>query len=216
METLLDDDIYESLTPSAPGVADGRAMLRLADLSGAGDFDVQPEPEPVDVGEAVTVILLAQGRGRFPVRLRAPRVAAVTLAVLGAGVSVRLLRHPGGYDSLRTGATAQHFAPPAARRGPGLVSARRRAEGSPQRVVGQRRGPAHHRSGPAKRARVTSGAQDAGVRTRLGSASPRPAGGVARRDDAPGVDGAPASTRAVGPSPAPRRRPPCVPGTLGC
>lgn len=134
METLPEDDIYESLGPSARGVAHRRATLRLADLSGGCDFDAQPEPEPVDVGEPVTVILPAHGRGRFPVRLRAPRIAAVTLAVLGAGVSVRLLRRPGGHDGLRTGAIRRHFASaPTTRRRPGLVSSQRGTEKSPQR-----------------------------------------------------------------------------------
>jgi thioredoxin-dependent peroxiredoxin len=100
----------------------------------------------VDAGEAVTVILPAHRGGRFPARLRAPRIAAVTLAVLGAGVSVRLLRRPGGHESLRTGAIPRHFASaPIVRRGPGLVSSQRRTEKSPQRGVG-RRGTAHHHS----------------------------------------------------------------------
>jgi len=216
METLPEEDIYENLAPSARGAADHRATLRLADLSGGCDFDAQPEPEPVDVGEAVTVILPAHGRGRFPVRLRAPRVAAVTLAVLGAGVSVRLLRRPGGHDGLRTGAMTRHFASaPIARRRPGLVSSQRRTEKSPRRGVG-RRGTAHHHSGPPKRARVASGVPDAGVRPRMGSASARSEGDVTSRSSTPAVDDAPASARAVGPSPAPRRRPPCLPGTLGC
>ncbi len=215
METLPEDDVYESLAPSARGAADPRAMLRLADSLGAGDFDAQPESEPVDVGEAVTVILPAHGRGRFPVRLRAPRVAAVTLAVLGAGVSVRLLRRPGGHDSLRTGAATRHFASPVARRGPGLISARRWTERSPQRGGEWRRGTIHHRSGPAKGARVVSGAPDAGVRTRVGSAPPR-SESATRGSGARSVDSAPASTRAVVPSSAPRRKPPCLPGTLGC
>ncbi len=59
METLPEDDIYESRARSEHGVEDRRATLRLADPPGGRDFDVQAEPEPPGASDAVTVVLPA-------------------------------------------------------------------------------------------------------------------------------------------------------------
>ncbi len=126
--------------------------MRLGDLPGGCDFGVQAEPDPRSTEDAVTVVLPARERVRFAVRLRAPRVAAVTVVVLGAGISIRLLRRPNG-GGVRSGTTARHFAgAPAPRRGP-LVLTRHRARISSQQGVGRQRGSVHRHSGQTRRAR---------------------------------------------------------------
>lgn len=76
METLPEDDIYESRTRSEHGVADRRATLRLADPPGGRDFDVQAEPELSGASDAVTVVLPAREGARFPAWPRTRRVAS--------------------------------------------------------------------------------------------------------------------------------------------
>jgi hypothetical protein len=194
METLPEDDIYKSNTCS------------------------EGEPEPLGTGDAVTLVLVAHGRGRVPAWLRAPRVAAVTLVVCGAGVSVRLLRRPGGHDGHRAMLGARQLAPgQAERRDPAVISADRRARASSRRGAGRQRGGVHGHAGPRRRARVVMGPPRTDGHVQSRSASfPHVEGGVARDSGAPTVEPAPVSSRGGIPSPAPRRRPPCVPGTLGC
>lgn len=218
METLPEDDIYERRTRSEHGVADHRATLHLADQSGGRDFDVQAEPEPPGASDAVTVVLPAHEGARLPAWPRTRRVAAVTLVVLGSGVSIRLLRRPSGHDRVRAGATTRHAASaPSARRGPALIAAHRRAKTSPRRGVGRQRGSAHGHPGPTKQVRIASRTPASGARANPGrAASPQPEGDVTRADGIPAVDDVPTPARVETPSPAPRRRPPCLPGTLGC
>lgn len=218
METLPEDDIYESRTRSEHGVADHRATLRLADQPRGRDFDVPAEPTPPGAGDAVTVVLPAREGVRFPAWPRTRRVAAVTLVVLGSGVSIRQLRRASSHDRVRAGATTRHAASaPSVRRGPALIVAHRRAKTSPWRGVGRQRGSAHGHLGPTKQASVASRTPASSVRANPGrAASPQPEGDVTRADGIPAVDNAPAPARVETPSPAPRRRPPCLPGTLGC
>jgi len=221
METLPEDDIYESRTRSEHGVEDRRATLRLADPPGGRDFDVPAEPEPSGASDAVTVVLPARGRVRFGGRLRAPRVVAVTLAVIGAGVSIRLLRRPSGHGGVRSEATAQHVAGVASlRRERGAArSAHRRIEASARREAGrQRRGAVHQRAGAGER-RERPSRSTASVPARIRPVPTAPAGGyVPRVEPGPAADDAPPPPVRSEPqsSPAPRRRPPCLPGTLGC
>lgn len=74
---------------------DGQATVLLGNPSGGCEFDMQTERESLPASDAVTVVLPSRERVRFPGWLRAPRLAAVTLVVLGAGVSIRLLKRPG-------------------------------------------------------------------------------------------------------------------------
>jgi hypothetical protein len=82
METLPEDDVYESLSPSARGAVDPRATLRLAGLSGGCDLDAQSEPEPVDVGEAVTIPSIAGLSGYGDGMVLSPARAACCWRVL--------------------------------------------------------------------------------------------------------------------------------------
>lgn len=107
VETLPEDNIYDSRARPEHGVEDRRVTLRLADPSSSCDFGVQAEPEAQGTSDAVTVVLSAHGRVRFGGRLKAPRIVAVTLAVIGAGVSIRLLRRPSGHGGVRSEATAR-------------------------------------------------------------------------------------------------------------
>jgi hypothetical protein len=151
MATLPEDDIYESPACTASGGGDREATLRLADLLGGRDFDVRPEP--VGGGGSVP----ARGRDRFSVRRRAPRVAAVTLVVLGAGVSIRLLRRPSVHGGLHSGGTTQRFVPSRVeRRDPAWPSTHRRVKRSPRRGAVRRRGSVYGHAGPTKRARIAS------------------------------------------------------------
>ena len=109
-------------------------------------------------------------------RLRAHRVGAVTLIVLGAGVSIRLLRRPSGHGGVRSEATTQHVAgAPSVRRERGAArSAHRRIEASARREAGRQRRGAVHQAG---RRRGATGNDRHGQRRacRLGSGRcPRP------------------------------------------
>jgi hypothetical protein len=188
MEILPEDDIYERRGRSEHGVADHRAPLRPANQPDGRDFDDVPtEPEPPGVSDAVTVMLPAHEGARLPAWLRTRGVAAVTLVVLGSGVSIRLLRRPSGQDRVRAGATTRHVASaPSVRRGPALIAAHRRAKTSSWRGVGRQRGSAHGHPGPTKQARVASRTPVSGVRANTErAASPQPEGDVTRTDGIP-------------------------------
>lgn len=88
VETLPEDNIYDSRGRLERGVEDCWTTLRLGDPPGGGDFDIQVEPEVQRANDAVTVVLPARGRVRFGGQLRAPRVAAVTLAVIAVGIPI--------------------------------------------------------------------------------------------------------------------------------
>lgn len=190
-------------------MVDGGATLRLADPPGS-DFDVQLKPKSLDASDAVTIVLPARVRGQFPAWLRAPRVAAVIL-VLGAGVSIRLLRRPSGDAGVREPATTKHFAGvSSSRRGPdALVLAHHRAKTSLWRGAGRQRGIVHGHPG--------STTSPSGGRAHPGRGlSSRPEGDVTQASGAPAVDDTSASAHVGMPSAVSRRRSPCLPGTLGC
>jgi hypothetical protein len=219
METLPEDDIYQTWGRSERSTEDRWATLRLGDRPGGCDLDVQAEPEVVGASDAATVVLPSRARVRFGGRLKAPRVAAVTLAVIGAGVSIRLLRRPSEHRGVRSPATARHVAGvPALRRERGAArSAHRRTEASAARGAGRRRGAVHRRAGVGERRERTSRSTASGA-ARVRPVPTAPAeGDVPQVEPGPAADDAPAPVRpAPQPAPAPRRRPPCLPGTLGC
>lgn len=198
---------------------DGRATVLLGNPSGGCEFDMQTERESLSAGDAVTVVLPSRERVRFPGWLRAPRLAAVTLVVLGAGVSIRLLKRPGERDGVRAGATTRHFAsaPTARHRRGASRSAHPRAKVLPRQGAERQRRGVHRRPGTAGQAGEASRTAISGVPARSWRAPER-----GQEDDVPRVDGVPgvndASTpaRSEAQSPAPHRRPPCLPGTLGC
>ena len=217
MQTLPEDEIYEDSARLRRGGEDRRSVIRLGDPGGGGDVDAEPKPEPelVRAGDAVTVVLPARERVRRARRPRAPHVAAVTLAVLGAGVSIRLLRRPSGHSGVRSEVTTRHFAaaPSAPRERGAARSAHHRIEtAARQRAEVQRR--AVHRG--ERRVRMSLSATSVPARVRPVPATPA-AGYAPQGGTGPAVDDGPAPVRSEQQSPpAPRRRPPCLPGTLGC
>jgi hypothetical protein len=219
METLPEDDIYESRARTKRGGEDHRAVIRLGDPARGGDVDVEAEPEPSRASDAVTVVLPPRERVRLAGRLRAPRVAAVTLVVLGAGVSIRLLRRPSGHGGVRSEATTRHLAgAPSAQRERGAArSAHHRIEASARPGAGRQRRAVHRRAGTGeRRARTSLSATSVPARVRPMPVTPT-AGYVPQGGAGPAVDDAPPAVRSEPqPAPTPRRRPPCLPGTLGC
>jgi hypothetical protein len=148
-----------------------------------------------DRHDAVTVVLPSRGHVRFAGRLRAPRVVAVTFVVLGAGISIRLFRHPSeSGEALRSQPRTR-------------VSARQGAARRRRRV--------DRRQGPRGRIRVVSRTPISDARARR-VPSTGPEGDVPQVLGVPEVDDAPVRRRPEVQAPAARRRPPCVPGTLGC
>ena len=158
METLPEDDIYESRARTKRGGEDHRAVIRLGDPARGGDVDVEAEPEPSRASDAVTVVLPPHERVRLARRLRAPRVAAVTLVVLGAGVSIRLLRRPSGHGGVRSEATTRHLAgAPSAQRERGAArSAHHRIEASTRPGARRQRRAVHRRPDTGERRARTS------------------------------------------------------------
>jgi hypothetical protein len=218
MEALPEDNIRESRSRSEDDVRDGRATPCLTDSLGCrADVHFGLEPEPSRAGDAVTVVLPAHGRGRFLASLRAPRVAAVTLVICGAGVSFRLLRRPGDHDGRQATPTSRQLVSGrAVRRDPTVISAHRLAKASPGRGSERQIGGVRGRAGLTRRTRVVLGPRSGG-RVQSGSvSSPHVGGDIARNSGPSAVDPAPASTRVGVPPPVPDRRPPCLPGTLGC
>jgi hypothetical protein len=218
MQTLPEDEIHEDSARSRRDGENCRSVVRLGDPGGGDTVYAEPEPELVLAGDAVTVVLPARERVRRVGRPRAPHVAAVTLAVLGAGVSIRLLRRPSGRGGVRSEATTRHFAaaPSAPRERGAARSAHYRIEtAARQRAEGQRRA-VHRGVGGERRARTSLPATSVPARVRPVPATP--AAGYAPQDGAgPAVDDGSAPVRSEQQSPpAPRRRPPCLPGTLGC
>lgn len=218
VETLPEDDVYESRAPSGHAAEDAVTM-RLGDPPGGCDFGVQAEPDPRSADDAATVVLPARKQGRFPVRLRAPRMAAVTLVVLGAGVSIRLLRRPSGHGGVRSPAITRHVAGVhlLQRERGAARSAHHRIEASARPGVVRQRRAVHRRVGAGeRRAGFSPSATGVPARVRPMPVAPT-AGDVPQVGAGPAVDGAPPPVRSEPQlPPAPRGRPPCVPGTLGC
>jgi hypothetical protein len=165
--------------------------------------------------DALTVVLPSRERVWLSGWLRARGLAAVTLVVLGAGVSIRLLRRPAGRGDVREAAATRHVAEPGARAVQRGRAAFRPVHGGAKtlrrRRAGRRHASVYRRPGPAGQTGVVSRSAISSVRARSRPVlSARPEAGVQR------VDGAPAPARAEAQSPASRRRPPCLPGTLGC
>jgi hypothetical protein len=218
MGTFLEDNVYANRARWECGGEDRRTVVRLGDPASGGNVEIGAGSEPLRAGDAVTVVLPPRKRVRLAGWLRAPRVAAVTLAVLGSGVSIRLLRRPGGHGGVRSGATAQHHlagAPSTQRKRGAARSAHYRVGASTRRGAGgQRR--AVRRVGSGERARASRSASSVPARVRPVPVTPT-AGYVPQGGAGPAVDEAPARVPSE-PQSAPvlRRRPPCLPGTLGC
>lgn len=218
METLPEDAIYDSRGRLERGVEDCWTTLRLGDPPGGGDFDVQVEPEVQRADDAVTVVLLARGRVRFGGQLRAPRVAVVTLAVIAVGMSIRLLRRPSGHGGVRSEATARHVAGvPSWRRERGAArSAHHQSEAFARRGAGRQREAVHRRTSLGER-KVRTLPLTTSVPVRVQPVPTPPAGGyVPQVEPAPAADVPPPVRSEPQSAPAPRGRPPCLPGTLGC
>ncbi len=66
METLPEDDIYESPARLKRGGEDRLAVIRLGDPAGGGDCDVEAKPEPPRASDAVTVVLPAASACGWP------------------------------------------------------------------------------------------------------------------------------------------------------
>jgi hypothetical protein len=164
-------------------------------------------------------VLPPHERVRLARRLRAPRVAAVTLVVLGAGVSIRLLRRPSGHGGVRSEATTRHLAgAPSAQRERGAArSAHHRIEASTRPGARRQRRAVHRRAGTGeRRARTSPSTTSVPARVRPMPVTPT-AGYVPQGGAGPAVDDSSPPVRSEPqPAPAPRRRPPCLPGTLGC
>jgi hypothetical protein len=215
MEALPEDDICESQIHAEHCVADCRDTLCLAIRQSDCDFGALTEPEPPGASEAQTVSL--SGREQYGGRLRVSRLAAVTLAVAGVGVSIRLSRRPNEHRDIGSSATVLHAV--------GLSSSGRE-RGAVRLVHHQAKVSVQGRDGRRRRGVHRRGvARDRPVRVSwLGvseSAYVRPmsaqtAGRVPRVESgSAGVSTHLLTRPASQPVPASRRSP-CVPGTLGC
>jgi hypothetical protein len=219
METLPEDDIYESRARFRRGGEDRLTVIRLGDPAGGRDVDVEAKPKSLRPSDAVTVVLPPRERVWLAGRLRAPRVAAVTLVVLGAGISIRLLRRPNGHGGSRSPAITRHVAGvQLLQRERGAVrSAHHRIAASARPGARRQRRAGPRRAGAGERGARTSPATEiVPARVRPVPVTPT-AGYVPQGGIGPAVDDAPPPVRSEPrPAPASRRRPPCVPGTLGC
>lgn len=200
---------------------EGWAPVLLGGLSGGCWFDLQSGREPRWASDAVTVVLPSREGIGLCGWLRAPRLAAVTLVVVGAGLSIRLLRHPAGRGGVGGAVTMRHLAgasPALALRGRAVSSpVHRGVETLPWQRAGTLRASVQRRPGAAEQ---TGRASWSGISSGRMRSRPaplvRPVDGAPAVDDAPGADGAPAPAGAGVPSRASGGRAPCLPGTLGC
>lgn len=219
METLPEDDIYESGARLRRGGEDPLTVTRLGDPAGGRDIDVEAKPEPLRPSDAVTVVLPPRERVRLAGRLRAPRVAAVTLVVLGTGISIRLLRRPNGHGGVRSPAITRHIAGVhlLQRERGAARSAHHRIEASARPGARRQRRAVHRRAGAGER-RARTSPSTASVPARVRPVPVTPTAGYIPQDGVgPAADDAPPPARSEPrPAPAFRRKPPCVPGTLGC
>ncbi len=206
-----------------PGVDADKIVVRLGESLDSGDAEERSVPEsfapelPRD-GDAVTIVLRSPDRVRFVGRLGVPRVVVATLVVLGIGGSVELFGRQGERDDVRHGATMRNgVGAPSARRerrGAGSSDHRRSRIASRHRSGWQEGAGVDRRRGRRRGVRVVSRTPISGMSA--GSdriPSLHSGGGVSRVGVAPEVDDG--SARAEAPA-WQRRRPPCVPGTLGC
>lgn len=193
---------------------DGRATIVLGEPTSGAESDLLDQPEPLD-DDALTVVLRSGERVRCRGWLRAPQFAVVALLVLGAGVSIRVFRRQGGDDHVRAGTARHRVTEPGARTAQkvGVASSPARPRTPPSRH--ERRRPQSRRLPRRTRRDRTAWS----VRTdnrRLPLSPPQePDDGTASAGGMPHVDDAP-PPQAEARRSVPSRRPPCVPGTLGC
>lgn len=192
---------------------DGRATIVLGEPTSGAESALLDQPEPLDE-DALTVVLHSGERARRQGWVRAPRFAVIALLVLGAGVSIRVLRRQGGDSHVRAGTARHRVTEPGSRAAQkiGVVSnpARPRTSPSPR---GRRRPQSRRPPGRMRRDRTVWSART--DRRPLRPTRQEPDDGTASAGGVPRVgDASPPQAEAR--RSVPSRRPPCVPGTLGC
>jgi hypothetical protein len=195
---------------------DARTKLVLGEPLSRGEFDARRQLEPPVDDDALTVVLRSSGEHvRCRGWLRAPRFAVVALLVLGAGVSIRVFRRQSDDDHIRAGTARHRVTEPGAGAAQkvGIAASAGRPRTSPFRH--ERRRPQGRRPpGRTRRDRTAWSARTDGQR--LPRPTPQePDDGAASAGGVPHVDDA-QSPQAEARRSVPSRRPPCVPGTLGC
>jgi hypothetical protein len=193
---------------------DARTKLVLGEPLSRGQFDAQPQLEPPVDDDALTVVLRSSGeRVRCRGWLRALQFAVVALLVFGAGVSIRVFRRQGGDGHVRAGTARHRVTEPGARAAQkvGIASSPARPKTPPSR---------HERRRPQSRRLPSHTGRDRAARNARSddpqlplSMPPAPENRVVG-SAFPVGDALPPTTEKR--ASAPSRRPPCVPGTLGC
>jgi hypothetical protein len=190
---------------------DVRTTVVLGGPVSGGEFDLQDQPEPPLNDDALTVVLCSGERVRRPGWLRAPRFAVIVLLVLGAGVSIRVFRRQGGESHDRGGVARHRIAEAGARAAQkiGTVSSPLRPRPAPSRYELRR----SQSRGRPRRTRRDQTVWSTSIDQRPTLPMPQaPENRAASTGGTPHVDDAPPPETGARPS----RRPPCVPGTLGC